>query len=354
MEEPIMAEPVLVEAPKPRKKKKKKKAAAAVKKADANSIIAKVVGLPMEIWPILVAWMIIVAALVNKHNAPQAVLGLIVLGVLTYLWGHIFTIICAFAEDTTTGIRCMLFPVFQLFFVLTNWDVVKRYVMRMGLGIVFVIVAIAIGYKYGKEEFERARNDFEQGIAKIENKNLSSDPDFKIQVYLENPFEEEETADDKTETADAKTDLATEAREKEIADAILASFHKRGIKPPEGVKYKAQASAEVGEKETELVCHLLVSDSTGADIFQQQKTLALPEEAVTKGSKKKKTKDFFADKEVWKKTLAAFTTLADQVPGGAAPTSAPSSGTATPDRSAAPGTDGSRSATPSASPAPAK
>ncbi|HEV8379452.1 MAG TPA: hypothetical protein VGP99_11430 [Tepidisphaeraceae bacterium] len=346
MEGPIMAEPVVIEAPKPRKKKKKKKGAAAVDKtARANTIIAKVLALPAEIWPISIAMMIIVAALVNRHNAPQAVLGLIVLGVLTYLWGHVFTIICAFAEETTTGVRCMLFPVFQLFFVLTNWDVVKRYVGRMGLGIVFVIAGIAIGYKFGKEELD----NFEKEFAKIEEKNLSSDPAFKIQVYLENPFDDEETAD-------ATTDPATEAREKEIADAILASFHKRGIKPPEGVKYKAQASAEVGEKETELVCHLLVSDSTGADIFQQEKMLELPEQAIKKASKKQKTKGILEDKEVWKKTVGVFSTLADQVPGGTAPTTAPSSGTATPDRNAAPGTgtDASRSATPSGSPAPAK
>jgi len=333
MGEPIMAEPVMLEVPpRPKKKKKKKKGAAAAKSASADSIVAKIVALPHEIWVGAVGLMMIIAGLAGSRMAPQAALGLILLGGACALWGHICCVIAAFSEDTTTGVRYLIFPFYQLFFILSNWSTVQRYVMRTGMGIVFIIAGFGIMVKFGKETIDQwaARHSHDKSALT----DLSSDSNFKITVDLEDSMEEEEEA-------------TINAKEKSIADTILASLKQRGVKPPAGEKYDVEAAVEMTASDTEkitipingremklpapmLVCHLLVKDAGGTTLFDQSKNIVTPRDAIATATEQEK-KEGFIEKRLWEKVPGEFQALVAQVPTSpAGAITAPAGGSETP------------------------
>jgi hypothetical protein len=335
MQEPIMAEPVVVELPKPKKKKKKKKGAAAAKKVGADTILAKIVGLPFETWVIAVGVMMIVAALVNTKAAAGSIGGLWLLGIGCVIWGHICCAIVAFSEDTTSGVRYLIFPFYQLFFILTNWSNVQRYVLRIGIGIVFVIAGVGISVKVVKEGFEELSSRAARN-AKVVSKDMSNDPGFKLIVDLEEPPGEE---------------AEQEAQEKQISEAILASFKQRGVKPPQGEKYDVQATVTQGHSATDkitipfgdkkikvpapmLTCQLVVKSPAGSEIYNDTRAIVMAKDAFTKASDQdQETEDFF-DKQLWKDVVPRFKELADQVPltppGATTPAGTTPNGTATP------------------------
>ena len=326
MEEPIMAEPVIVELPKPKKKKKKKKGAAA-KAASADSFMGKMGALPIELWIVGVGAILFAMGLMSSSMAGPAITGLWIAGLGCLLWGEICIVMVAFAEGTITGLMYLFLPIYPLVFIITHWSDVGRHFGRAMLGVLFFICSIVITGKTVADHVVGALKDQEEK----RQQDFSTDPSYVIHVELERP----------------PTDEAT--MQKNIAGAILESFKQRNVKPAQG-KYTVTASVAPGldtkHKVTisingqqmkmpspKLVCTLEVMDSSENVLYQQSRD-SLPDPAMLQVSDdSNKSGDDF-QKELWKNVITEFKTLAQEVPAAA--------GAAAPAGSAAPADDKSK------------
>ena len=314
MEEPIMAEPVIVELPKPRKKKKKKKGAAA-KAASADSFMGKMGALPIELWIVGVGAILFAMGLMSSSMAGPATTGLWIAGLGLLLWGEICIVMVAFAEGTIQGLMYLFLPIYPLVFIITHWSDVGRYFGRSMLGVLFFIGSIIITGKTVADHVVGALKEAEEK----RQQDFSTDPSYVIHVELERPPKDEA------------------AMQKSIADAILESFKQRNVKPAQG-KYIVDASVAPGldtkhkvnisingrqmkMPSPKLVCTLEVKDSAETSIFQQSRD-SLPDPAMLQVSEEsnKSGEDF--DKELWKNVVSEFKALAQEVPAAGAATPA--------------------------------
>jgi hypothetical protein len=310
MDEPIAAEPIVVEAPRPKKKKKKKKAQAAA--ASSDSFMSKVQAMPLELWVVGLALILAGVGMLSRSVAPQMSLLLILGGLACFFWGKICLVMAAFAEDTTTGIRYMFFPFYAIFFILSNWSGVQRYVGRVALGIAIMIGGFAISVKHVVNDVLEGRANSRSDRSGPEN--LSTDPAYVIQVDLGEPPGEEGVL------------------EKQVAAAIQDSFIQRGVKPPPGGKYQVEALVEEGASATDkisipingrelnmpapmLTCKLRVKDAGGNVVCDKEGNIILDKNALLNAPKKKSSDgESFLEKQLWKNVVPQFKTLAADVP----------------------------------------
>jgi hypothetical protein len=303
MQEPIMAEPVMLEVPPRPKKKKKKKKGAAAKAAAGDSAMDKLKALPIELLIFGICAVVFALGMFSSSMAGTASTVLSLVGIGCLLWGHICIVIVAFSEGTVTGLMYMFLPIYPLVFIITHWSDVARHFGRSMLGFLFMIGSIVITGKQFADHVVSRMN--EANSASVAPQNLSSDPAFKISVTLESSPEEEDVV---------------AAEEKQVADGILASFKQRGVKPPEGQIYQVEATAQDGMGDAEVLCRLLVKTSGGDAVYDQTKSVTLPEGTVKKAPKNLKGEERLA-KQLWKGVPAKFKAMAEEVPltpGGAA------------------------------------
>ena len=307
MQEPMLAEPVMLEVPPKPKKKKKKKKGAAAKAAAGDSAMDKIKALPIELWIFAVCAVVFCLGLLSSSMAGTASTVLSLVGTGCGLWGDIAIIFIAFSEGTVTGLMVLFLPFYGLVFIITRWSEVSRHFGRSMLGLLFIICSFVIT---GKQVADHVVGALKESQEK-RMQDFSTDPSYVIHVDLPAPPTDET------------------AMKQNIAAAILDSLKQHNVKPAEG-KYVIEASVrpdlDLKNKITitregrqmkmpspKLVCTLQISDSAEDVIYQQSKD-SLPDPAMREVSDEtKKSGDDF-QKELWKNVVSEFKTMALQVP----------------------------------------
>jgi hypothetical protein len=391
-EEAVLAEPVMMETPKPKKKKGpvaggKAGKSKAAKSTGGDSFASKLSAFPIELWLIGVAVLLGIIGLASSSASGFAFMGLVVIGVGCMLWGQICILITAFAEGTMTGIMYIFLPFYWLIFLLGHWADVQRHVLRVVLGVALMIgggiVMAHHGNKGDGDEDERPR------ISSRNNDSTRAGADDEASA----PGNQTPTANNQpsaTKPAPAVAEPPAEEnirvgvgfkqmlpngqvidyffgdpdeidkKKEAIEDAILTSLEQRGIKPAEGQYYAIEAVVEENRSSVQkikmingdelpapiLICKMRVKSSVGRGsyIFDKAKDVELPADVVTRASRSKLTRFrevTFMDEALWKDLPREFKALADQFK---------------PEVAAAPGDANipAKAAAPSETPAPAK
>jgi hypothetical protein len=74
----------------------------------------------------------------------------IVLGYLLVLVGNIWFLVCAFLDEPVQGVLCLCVPFYSLYYLVTNFDVVRRPVFLMAAGwLITFLSAFVFGFSLG-------------------------------------------------------------------------------------------------------------------------------------------------------------------------------------------------------------
>ena len=310
MQEPMLAEPVMLELPPKPKKKKKKKKGAAAKAAAGDSAMDKIKALPIELWIFAVCAVVFCLGLLSSSMAGTASTVLSLVGTGCGLWGDIAIIFIAFSEGTVTGLMVLFLPFYGLVFIITHWSEVSRHFGRSMLGLLFVICSFVIT---GKQVADHVVGALKEGQEK-RMQDFSTDPSYVVRVNLLAPSNDETTM------------------KQDIAAGILEALKQHNVKPAEG-QYIIEASVrpdldfknkititregqQMQMPSPKLVCTLQIKDSQEQVIYEQSKD-SLPDPAMLQVSDRtRKSGDEF-QKELWKNVVSEFKTMALAVPAAA-------------------------------------
>jgi len=389
-------EPPVLEAPKPKKKKKKPVAGAKGKSAKAqsgNSLATTLMALPLELYIIGVAVIIGGAGMISSTLAGFAAMGLVLIGLGVGFWGQICIVLAAFAEGVITGILYLFVPFYWVIFLMTNWDDVRRHVLRTAMGVVLIIGGAIVMARHGGDSGDGDADETPRARSRVARAHADD----------ESAATKEETSTPRSETPIARIETPTSApatqstappptppeelvkvfvrftymlangrivdgifgdpedidkRREGIVDAILTSLEQRGLMPPEGQTWRVEAVIEPGFSQTQkikmandteaaapiLLLKMRVKDSVGRGnyIFDMVRTIELPADVITRASKSRISRFDeveWIDEALWKNLNGEFRKLADQFKpeGAGSPASAnPPAGAAKPAESAAP------------------
>jgi hypothetical protein len=265
--------------------------------------------MPIEAWIVAVCVVFIAVGFASTKAAFFSAISLFVIGGGLILWSDIACLLLAYSEDGLTGKLYWMFPPYRIYFCITRFSEVWRHLAREGIGFVMVIAGF---FMLGQAAFSFLDDmpDYEGPQAV----NLSDDPRYEISVHLD-------------------TFNTPKGIDRRIADAILESFKRRNITPPEGA-YTVDAHVEEGRSKQKLtirsegkerkspapmlICHLEVTDANENVIYTQKHDLEPDSSLLEVDTANDKSGALV--KKLWEDVVPQFQKMADEVKGsGAAP-----------------------------------